>query len=576
MCEKVGQKAWLWARTLYLLLAIGLFWLSCFNWDAFLRGTVFLLAPCTVLLVSASVARRQVQWNTYHILLFAISAIFTQAAVRNGNLSLRGLLIVALCFMAVVITPRAFKRSPGRTPFLIGFIALAVALAALLLTVLSEYFEWGFLPWVAKQALVKGGRAASARVVRARERTQLLKGLTVLTYAWGSMLVAGIIPREMDDEHLRRESRIIALFVVFSALAFTLPAVISVFIARPVVLPFLPNETIGIREPGFIRDRIRSLQHPNKVAQLAIMGIFYAIYCLMNGAGRGLRGALIASIVVFAMALAHTQSRGGNIALGLGVGALAFRWAWQRFEGRRWRVPVGLVSGGLALILTILLINGLFTADLLIVSQYNTIAHAEGGNLLDSLRQNAAEKATEEKGEAIAQGLEDLAVQREDGVVVSRAMASGATEVFSSGRGRIWREGLDYLVHHPVELLLGMGSGDVTDRMKAYNPDRFYAYHLHNGFLEALARGGVFMLVGILWLLCLLVRPAVRMLVEKDPVDPGSCIFPILIGVLLATAMVEALLFTDATAYDFIFFLAAARVMRPGILSPAISTFSIR
>lgn len=563
MCEKTIRQGWLWARTVYLLLGIGLFWLSCFNWDAFLRGTVFLLAPCTVLLTAAGVARRQVEWNTRNILLFAVSAIFTQAAVRNGNLSPRGLLIVALGFALVLIAPRAFRKGSRRAPFLIGFIVIAAALTALLLTVLCEYFNWGFLPWVAKQAAVRGGRAASAQVVRARERTQLLKGLSVLTYAWGSMLVAGILPREMDDRHLRRESRAIALFVVISALAFTLPAVISVFIARPVVLPFLPSETIGIREAGFIRDRIRALQHPNKVAQLAIVGLFYAVYCLMNGTGRGLRAALIASIVVFTLALAHTQSRGGNIAMGLGVGAMAFRLVFRRLEGRRWRVPAGLLSGGLALIATILLVNGLFTADLLIVSQYNTVAHAEGGNLLDSLKQSAAEKADEEKGDAIAQGLVDLAVEKEDGVVVSRAMASGATEVFSSGRGRIWREALDYLAHHPVELLLGMGSGDVVDRMKAYNPDRFYSYHLHNGFLEVLARGGVFMLLGVLWLLWLMVRPCARMLVADDPDEPGSCVFPILIGMLLATAMVEALLFTDATAYDFIFFCAAARVMRP-------------
>lgn len=558
------SRSWLWARTLYLLLAIGLFWLSCFSWDAFLRATVFLMAPCTVLLVAANLARGQITWNAYSALLFAVAAIFTQAAVRNGNLSPRGLAIVALGFGLVLVAPKAFGASPRRGRYRACFIAITVGLAALLLVALGEYFEWRWLPWMAKQA-ARGGHAASALVVRARERTQQLKGLTVLTYAWGSMLVAGIPPREADAACLRRESRVIDLFMVFSALAFTLPAVVSVFIARPITLPFLPDEIIGIRQAGLISDRIRSLQHPNKVAQLAIVGTLFALHRLMNGTGRALRGALIASMAVFTLALAHTQSRGGNIVMGLAVGAMAFRWVYRRLEGRRWRVPAGLVSGGLALVLTVLLINGLFTADLLIANRINVAARAEGGNLLDSLRQSAEEKKSAEKAEADAHGWVDTAVDMGDGVVVSRAMASGVTEVFSSGRNRIWREGLDYLIHHPTELLLGMGSGDVVDRMKAYNPDRFYAYHLHNGFLEALARGGVFMLLGILCLLWLMVKPAARMLVVDDPRDPGSCVYPVLIGVLLATALVEAVLFTDATAYDIIFFYAAARVMGQGV-----------
>ena len=36
-------------------------------------------------------------------------------------------------------------------------------------------------------------------------------------------------------------------------------------------------------------------------------------------------------------------------------------------------------------------------------------------------------------------------------------------------------------------------------------------------------------------------------------------------GDVLATALVEAVLFTDATAYDIIFFFAAAHVMRPEV-----------
>lgn len=563
MPDRTNTRGWLWARTCYLLTAIALFWVSCFNWDAFLYGTVFVLMPWTVLMVSAGLARGQVKRDVYHILLFAVAAIFTQAAVRNGNLPPLGLLAVGLGFAAVLTGSRAFAQGPRRGAYMAGFAVAAIALALVLLTAICQFFEiGGLLPWVAKGAA--GGHSASQRLRVARERTQMLKGLTVLTYAWGAMLVAGIVPREADGDHLRREGGIVSLFVMFSALVFVVPALVSVFIARPIVLPFLPAEKIGIQEAGAISDRIRSLQHSNKVAQLAVMGILCALYALMNRVGRRLKAILILSVALFAMALAHTQSRGSALALGLGLGALAFRAAYLRLAENRWRVPAGLAAGALSIALTVVLLNALFTADVFIATRLNASAHAEAGanNLMDQLRQNAAEKHSEEVSAAAMAGEDDHAVEVADGVVVSRAMASGTLSLFSSGRDLIWKEALDYLVHHPVELALGMGSGDVTDRMKAYNPNRFYAYHLHNGLLEALARGGVFMLLGVVWLLCLLVKPSARALVAVDAVEPGSCVFPVVIGVLLATSVVEALLFTDATAYNILFFWAAGRVMK--------------
>lgn len=561
MQDRTRNRGWLGARTLYLLCAIALYWYSFVNAEVFRYITVFALAPATVLLAAAPMARRQVRWNVYHVLLCAAAAIFIQAAVRNGNLSPRGLAALALGVAAVFVAPLAFGDHPRRGVYRACFILVMAALALVVLTSVCAFFDKGdWLPWIAGHA---ARRSASERVKLARAQTQTLKGLAVLTYACGALLVAGIVPAEAEPADLRRESEIIAAFVVTSTLLFIVPAVVSVFIGRPITFPPVPIEKIGIQEVGLYGDRIRSLQHANKVAQMAVIGMFSAFYCLINRAWPRLKGLFIAAIAVYFMAMAHTQSRGSNIALGLGLGALVFRAGYQRLAGRRWRVLASLAAGALTLVLTVALVNGLFTADVFIATRINAGARAEEApapNLLDALQQSAIDKKEDEVGDA--RDYMDSAVEVSDGVVVSRAVSTGVTEALSNGRGFIWRDAIDFLIHHPVDLVLGMGSGDVIDRMKAYNPDRFFSYHLHNGFLEALARGGVFMLVCLVWALCLLVKPSARVLVGRDPGDPGSCVFPALIGMLLATALVEAVLFTDASVYNLLFFLAAGRVMR--------------
>ena len=51
------------------------------------------------------------------------------------------------------------------------------------------------------------------------------------------------------------------------------------------------------------------------------------------------------AILVSLMTLAHSQSRTCFIALGAAAGALAFRAVWLRMEGRRIRIPAGLIAG---------------------------------------------------------------------------------------------------------------------------------------------------------------------------------------------------------------------------------------
>ena len=558
MQMRTASRGWLWARTLYLLFAALLYWVSCLNWDAYLYGTVFVMAPWAVLLVAGSVARRQLRWNAYNILMFAAAGFYALAALRNGNLTPRGLLVLALGIGTVWLGVRAFSAggaSRRRALTRAGFFLLAASLAVLLATVICEFFGHGdWLPWGTRRVASRGARSANSAALLLRSQKRTLKGLTVLTYACGAMLVAGIVPEDADAAHLRREGMLLCLAVAVPGLVYLAPALATVFTGRPIRAEWLPS-VVGIQAEGLVSDRIWALMHPNKAAMLAVAGIFCALYVLRGTRRRWARALLAAMMVVDAMALAHCQSRTGDIALGVGLGALAFRGVWLRLAGKRGRAVAGLAAWALALALTVLLVNGLYTADVLAATRLGASAE---NNFAERLREEAERKRAELEMDTSAS---DNPVEVADGVVVSRTLAAGFLDVFSNGRDEIWRAGADYLAHNPMDLLLGMGSGDIMERVNDYDPGHNNANHLHNSFLETLARGGAFMLIALIWALCLLARPAARMLTDAGGADPGAPVFPVLIGVLLAISLVEALLFTDAAVYNLLFFYAAGRVM---------------
>ena len=120
---------------------------------------------------------------------------------------------------------------------------------------------------------------------------------------------------------------------------------------------------------------------------------------------------------------------------------------------------------------------------------------------------------------------------------------------------------MDYLIHHPKEMVFGMGAGDLVDRLTACNPARFPANHLHSGFLETLAHGGIFMLLCLIAWLLTLVRPTARLLTEKDDPDRGAFIYAVFIGILLTVTLAEALLFVRVSLANLVFFYAASRAM---------------
>ncbi len=553
MPMRMETKGWMRARTLWLVLAVILYWASCVNWGVFLYGTMFVLAPWAVLLVAGALARGQVRPNARNGLLFGMAGFYILAAVRNGNLSPRGLAVLALGFATVWAGCKAFDgEAARRRVWRLCLAVLAVALVALVATVVTELIghpEW--LPWGVKRVVRRGARGGE---MLQQSRNRMLKGLTVLTHACGAMLVAGIVPAGADDAHLRREGRLICLLVAGLWLTYLIPAVATVFMGRPIEADWLPSK-LGIQMPGLVADRIWALMHPNSTGICAATGILCMVYCLHAPWRRALKVPLVLIIVADVMALAHSQSRTAEIALGLGLGAVAFRCVWLRRANRPRRVLLGLAAWGLTLALTVLFVSGVFTVDVFAASRMGASAES---NLLERMKQNAEEKKYVDRIEDV---IVDEATEIADGVMVPRTMSAGFLDVFGNGRGAIWSNTVDYLIHHPADMLLGMGSDDIVDRMKAYNPERYPALYLHSGFLEVLARGGAFMLICLLGALALLVRPAARALTAPSGADAGGYMFAVLAGTLLLLPLVESLLFTDATVYNLLFFYAAGRVM---------------
>ena len=337
-----------------------------------------------------------------------------------------------------------------------------------------------------------------------------------------AMLVAGVVPADADGPSLRREAIAMSVPLLALMLPLALLGVISVFAGRP--MHFLwKADAIGIPSVNHFKDRIRLLAHPNTSGTLCLSGILMAAYWLCNRPRRWLRVLLGFSIVVFAFAITHCQSRSGNIALALVAGAFVFRAICIRGVGGRWRFLVGLAAWALVFGATLWLINGLYVTDIRLARLIN------------------AKKARP---------------------VVSRTVRAGTFEVFSNGRDGVWKNGIRYLLTHPADMLLGMGSGDIMVRIRAAVPDMLKtAGHLHNAFLETLARGGVLMLASAVGMLALLVKPCVVCLTAPETEENrGRHVFAIIIGAMLSLSLVEVGLFCYPHLCNILFFYAAGRV----------------
>ncbi len=338
-----------------------------------------------------------------------------------------------------------------------------------------------------------------------------------------AMLAAGIVPMDADSPSLRRETVAMAVPLLALMLVLALLGVISVFSGRPIRFLW-KDEPVGIQEVNHFKDRIRLLVHPNTSSTLCLSSLLMAVYCLICRPRRWIRVLLWFAIAVFVVALTHCQSRSGNIALALVAGAFAFRAVWLRGIGGRWRVLVGLAVWALVFFAVLYLLNALYVTDIRLARLINA---------------------------------------RKPKPVVSRTVRAGTFEVFSNGRDGVWKNGIRYLLSHPADMLLGMGSGDIMSRIREAVPAMLKtAGHLHNAFLETLARGGVLMLGSAVGMLALLVKPCLIYLTAPETEETrGRHVFVIFIGAVLSLSLVEVGLFCYPHLCNILFFYAAGRVM---------------
>ena len=563
MREWNAPRALALSRTLLMLFGVMACCVRLINVEWFTQASVFVMAPWAVVTVIGELHHRQIRLSAFHVLLFAMSGIFLLTSLYNRGIFIPGLAAFATFCGIVTLIYRVCRDTDDpardRRRRILCLSAAALCLAAFLPFFVSFYRGSGWrLPFGGTNAPQAPGDM-QALLAFSYTRNWVLSDLSVVSFVCSAMLVAGIAPKCADALFIRRESRLVCGLIVLLSGLLLFPAVYSVFTGYPVVVAGLP-EALGIRRVGGFSDRLRALQHPNSTSHYALLGLFSALYCMHGHRKWWLKALLAVTSLGFLLALTHCQSRTSNITLGIGLGALAFHWIYVRIKSKPIGILVGLLTAGLIIPLTVVSINALYDFDTRLTLRMNAAivapeAPAEAQTEAVSSDPQPTVAPTPEPGKIV---VTEEASRR---MMMSHTDSQGAVDLFSNGRDIIWRQSMDYLIHHPKEMVLGMGAGRIVDRMKVFNRNRLKAFHLHNGFLETLARGGVFMLLCLIAALMLLVVPTAKLLTGRDPDDPGGYLFAILIGMPLAITMTEALLFTDVSLFNLIFFYAASRAI---------------
>ena len=338
------------------------------------------------------------------------------------------------------------------------------------------------------------------------------------------MTVVGIVPKNDSGRAFRAGTLAIAAITLALMTLLSVMGTISVFTGRQ--LRFLWKQAyVGVQYSGVPGSRLFLLFSSNAAAALCVLSIMFVVYWLYNRPAPWLKVVLACAIVPLTISLIHCQSRGNNIALAAGLGALAFRALYLRgFRGKK-RIWVALAAWAIVFFCMLALFNVIFKIDMHIASAFM-------------------------KKEEVSSS-------------ESRSVTSGTFDMLGSGRGALWRNGIHYLLSHPSKLLLGMGAGDTVPAMRVEIPEMEAVTHLHNAFLETLARGGIPMLLSALAMLAMLVKPCLTLLVAQEAEeDRGLHVLVIMIGMLLLMSMVEVGLFSYANIRNILFFYFSARVMQ--------------
>lgn len=358
-----------------------------------------------------------------------------------------------------------------------------------------------------------------------RNYTRYTRGNLTLCLA---ALVIGVVPAHFTKKDVHHETLLLSGAVILAFLPLAIMALVSVFTARPIYL-LDPERAVGIQTAGLISDRIFIGVHPNYAATICVQCILLAVYAYANTRVRELKVAFVAVMMVYFLALVHTQSRSGSILLGLSVGAFGFRWAWRRFERRHVvRLLVGILLVAISILLCIWLIDMVFAIDVRIALRLNPWIAKE---------QTSA----------------------------SRIVTEGLLNLTGNGRGVLWRGVLKYLRANPLTLLVGLGAQPVYRFIEPFTETDFWYVHLHNSGFEVLVRGGLPMLGLVVGMLLCLVRPCVHQLLGFDGEGERlSCIRPILVGIMLVVSVSEAMLFVYATFPNILFFIVSGQIILLG------------
>lgn len=396
----------------------------------------------------------------------------------------------------------------------------------------------------------------SAFINRKLSVNALIKLICYITF----MLYPAVTPRDAKPGAMRREVASLSALIAAALLPLMALGVASMLLNRSIQLPGMQN-AIGVQYAWDVSPRLLVLDHTNVTGKFAALAIPLCLYLLHQRLPGAARALICAAIAVFALALAHTQSRTAICALCVGMGAVAFHFFCLRFRDKRWRAPAGLFVWLAAAALTLALLLGALQLDAR-VTRY----------LSDGPAQASAEEAEQAPAEPLpaeANPEAEAPVPQEPSEAlpladVSRVFNENELAFSSNSRLTIWKATFSYLADHPLQLLFGMGPADIMHPIAEACGVEFDSYsHLHNAFLELLARGGIFCLLSMLAALALLVRPAARMLLAPEVEgDRGAYLLPVFLGMCLIVAMAELPVFAVASYENLLFFLFAGHIAR--------------
>ena len=353
--------------------------------------------------------------------------------------------------------------------------------------------------------------------------------LLKLWYVVACWFYMGFAPRNADADELRRQLFTVGMLFVCGLLPLFLLALASIFTGRLMYVPFIDNP-IGIQKTGKIGGYITILQHHNVDARFAAFCVLFSVYGIITRKSRVLRAFLGFDILVSLMVLAHTQSRSSGIGLSLALGALAFRAAYLRFAGKRWRMLAAALAVALTFAVVLSGVNLIYRADIRVGRLLKADQRKADGSL------SAKKKATN--------------------AIQSHADKSGQFGMFSNGRDKIWLDTLTYLKDHPRCLITGIGgTGDASYAKVVAEHERIAKYTgYHNSYLTALAIGGLPALLAMLAFLCLMVRPCLRVLLHPGEGNRGLCVVPAFILMLVLVAVPEQIILVRAGYANLLFY----------------------